>query len=406
MVKIAVIFPSDPLGEKIGGAHTYIKDIIKFAPEDFEIEFIGITSNNIARPQRKRTRMKLGPKEFDFYPLYFEKGENKKSFIPSSLRFSLALKLAHLEFRNKILFLNRIEPALFLINIKTPKVGVVHNDIREQMSHKGSEVLWSLFPWLYFKIEGIIFESLDHVYSESCSAIKFYHQKFPDQNEKFSFLPTWADRDIYSPSQESKTKLRQSAYFLEKHLLPDKKWILFAGRLQEQKAPLRLVDAFFEYHKINQESCLIIVGDGNLRAGVERHIKELSLQKDVFLIGQAGKIELVNFYRASDCSLLTSNFEGMPLAVLEALGCGLPVVSTRVGEVERVIRNGYSGEVRDTFDPKDLAQGLERVLNNPEIYKKDNCINAVKEYTPENVLKPVYEMMRKLYRKNFSSEKK
>lgn len=94
--------------------------------------------------------------------------------------------------------------------------------------------------------------------------------------------------------------------------------------------------------------------------------------------------------------LLTSNFEGMPICILEALGCGLPVVSTDVGEVKRLIKNGFSGEVVESFAPKDIARGLEKVLNYPDVYIRKNCVSCIMEYTPEKVLKPIYKLMRKL----------
>jgi len=95
------------------------------------------------------------------------------------------------------------------------------------------------------------------------------------------------------------------------------------------------------------------------------------------------------------------NFEGMPMCVLEALACGLPVVSTDVGEVKRVVKNGYSGEVVEDFSPKSIAQALKKVLENYPNYSKENCINSVSEYTPQKVLAPLYQKIEELYRKYY-----
>ena len=84
------------------------------------------------------------------------------------------------------------------------------------------------------------------------------------------------------------------------------------------------------------------------------------------------------------------------MSVLEALGCGLPVVLTDVGEVKRVVKNNFSGEVVNSFNPTDLAKGLQKVLNNPRIYTIKNCVSCILEYTPQKVLQPVYELYRKL----------
>lgn len=404
MTKFTIIFPSDPFGRKVGGPESYVNDIVRFAPADFEIEFIGITSDESQRPLKKWAQAKLGEKKFKFYPLCFVKDENKRSLVPLSLRFSLALKRCCLDFQNKVLFFNRIEPALFLRHIRTPKIGVIHNDIRGQMLQEGSEVFWSRFPWLYFKIEDIVFKSLERVFCVSRSTIDFYRTRYPYAQQKFSFLPTWTDGSVFFPVAEPKEELRKAASFAQRGLPVEKKWVLFVGRLQEQKAPLRLVDAFFEYRRKNPESCLIIIGDGNLKARVATHIRELKLEKDVFLLGQIDKKDLPGFYRASDVLLLTSNFEGMPLSVLEALACGLPVVSTDVGEVKSVVKADFCGEVAASFVPADIAAALDKILRNPSVYTKLNCLSCISEYTPQHVLKPLYEEMRILYREKCFSK--
>lgn len=404
MIKISIIFPSDPFGIKVGGSESFIHDVIKFAPAEFEIEFIGITIDKKERPVKKWIRCHLGPKELKLYPIYFVKDENKKIGIPLSLPFTFFLALSGIDFRGRILIFNRIEPALALMHMRTPKIGFVHNDIKQQIGTKGSEVLWSKFPWLYFKIEGFIFKSLDRVYTVSRATVEFYRKRYSAQKEKFFFLPTWSDKKIFFPVRENKSSLREEAYFSSRFLPADKKWLLFVGRMQKQKAPLRLIDTFFEYHKKDTDSCLIIIGGGDLRNDVEEYTKRFNLEKNVFFLGSIPKTDLARFYRASDVLVLTSNFEGMPLCILEAMGCGLPVVSTNVGEVSSIVKNNFSGEVVDTFLPNDIAQAIKKVIDHPEVYSRDNCVNTVIPYAPEKVLESFYNQIRQLYYKTYDRQ--
>ena len=83
MIKLAIIFPSDPFGKKVGGAETYIRDLIKFSPADFEIEFIGVTTDKKERPVKKWSQCCLGDREFKFYPLFFVGDEDKKGLVPA-----------------------------------------------------------------------------------------------------------------------------------------------------------------------------------------------------------------------------------------------------------------------------------------------------------------------------------
>ncbi len=397
--KIIIIYPTDPFGTKVSGINTFIKEFIKYAPEDLDIEFIGISSDYQKRPPKKWMKLKLGNKEFNFLPLFFEKDENKKTVIPLALRFTLALKFFQINNSNKILFFNRIEPAILFRKVNSPKIGIIHSDIKKQIVKKKSKILWSRFPWLYFMFESFIVTSFDHIYTVSNNALEFYRTKYAEQEEKFSFLPTAVDIDIFCPIDESKLFIRKEICPVNKYLPIENKWILFVSRLQVEKAPIRLIDTFLEYYKNDKTSCLIIIGEGNLRKDIEKYIKKLNIENNVFLLDNMTQEMLVSFYRASDVLLLTSNFEGMPMSVLEALGSGLPVVSTDVGEVKRVVKNKFSGEVLTSFDPTELAKGLQKVLNNPQIYTSENCVSCILEYTPQKVLQPIYELHRKLENK-------
>ena len=399
--KITFIYPTDPFGEKIGGVETFIKGFIKYAPEDFDIEFIGITSDRNECPPKKWISLYVGNKKVAFFPLFFEKDENRKTLIPLSLRFVLALKFSRISVRQRTLVFNRIEPAILFKKAKSPKIAVIHNDLQGQILQKGSEVFWSKFPQVYFKLESSFFPFLDHVYTVSENTLKFYLQKYSEYKSKFSFLPTWVDTEIFYPSDEPKHYLRKTLLSQYKFLPVDAPWILFAGRLQEQKAPFRLVEVFLEYYKKNKSGYLFIIGEGNLKSKLIEYVKTVKLEKNIFFLGQMKQEFLSLFYRASDVLILTSNFEGMPRCVLEALGCGLPVVTTDVGEVKRVVKNNFSGEVVNSFDPKSIANGLGKVLNNPTVYTKENCMSCISEYTPQKVLQPVYELIRKLNEKRY-----
>ena len=98
-------------------------------------------------------------------------------------------------------------------------------------------------------------------------------------------MPTSADtkrfRVTHEISQEARHQLSDLVSSQEKR----KKWILFVGRLQEQKNPIRLIDTFAEYKKKNKDAILIIIGDGNLRQNVKQYIRKTSLIKSVYMLG-------------------------------------------------------------------------------------------------------------------------
>jgi glycosyltransferase involved in cell wall biosynthesis len=84
------------------------------------------------------------------------------------------------------------------------------------------------------------------------------------------------------------------------------------------------------------------------------------------------------------------------MCVLEALGSGLPVASTNVGEVARAVKPGVNGELVSTHDTKSLAEAISRCRANIASYRGAPCLAAIQEFKPQIVLERVYENYRRL----------
>jgi glycosyltransferase involved in cell wall biosynthesis len=87
------------------------------------------------------------------------------------------------------------------------------------------------------------------------------------------------------------------------------------------------------------------------------------------------------------------------MCVLEALGCGLPVASTDVGEIRRVIHPGTNGEIAIDRTSKGLAAAVLKVLENIKDLSGAPCVAAVAEFVPQKVLAPVYQAYREMTRR-------
>jgi glycosyltransferase involved in cell wall biosynthesis len=392
--KLTFIYPFDPMGPKVGGVETFIRGFIKYAPEDLKIQHIGVTSSLSERPLNVWQPLRIGNKEFDFHPILFERNENSKTIIPLSLRFTIRLSKLRTDISKSVLIFNRPEPCLAFIFSKHRKIGLVHNDVQKQLM-KGSDSFWRHLPWIYSFAERRILASLDYIYTVNMRTLALYKQKYPAISNKVSFLPTWVDQDIFYATEEPRYRIRQE---LAKgtEIPSTRTWVLFVGRLQEQKAPIRLIETFHEYRKIDRKSHLLVIGEGNLKKEMSRKAKDLNICRYIHFFGYRSQRELARFYQAADVLLLTSNYEGMPRSCVEALGCGLPVVSTDVGEVCRVIHNGFSGEIVEDFSPVSIAGHIDKVVRNSAQYSKENCLTAVTDYTPEVVLSQIYERINSL----------
>lgn len=392
-MKLLIFYPCDLLSHKVGGPETFLKGLIKYAPPDIEIEFVGTTAEPAARPAGEWQDAALGQKSFRFFPVFAEKDENRRAPIPVSFRFTLALLGSKLKTDGKVLFFNRLEPAMLFGN-HPAKVVVIHNDIENQIKQRGSEVFWSKIPWAYFWFEKKVLRKMSWVYAVSQGTVNFYRKIYPALKERVEFLPTWVDTGLFGPTAEPKEVVRKSLGRAAPS--PNGKWVLFVGRFQEQKAPLRLVEAFTLYAQGDPDAKLLMIGEGNMKAQVEEYVLRAGLRQRVFFLGGMPQEKLVKYYQAADVLLLTSNFEGMPMCVLEALGCGLPVVSTDVGEVRSMVKNGFSGEVVLGMAPADIAKALKKVLDAPQVYTRENCLFSVKQFTPEIVMGTVYAKIKAL----------
>lgn len=99
-----------------------------------------------------------------------------------------------------------------------------------------------------------------------------------------------------------------------------------AGRLEKQKNFRLLIDAFCNAFPQDGEAILKIYGDGSLRGELSNYISQLGRQNTILLMGRTEHIEKA--YESSDLFVLSSDFEGMPNALIEAMACGLPCIST------------------------------------------------------------------------------
>jgi glycosyltransferase involved in cell wall biosynthesis len=147
--------------------------------------------------------------------------------------------------------------------------------------------------------------------------------------------------------------------------------LLFVGRLDVLKNVPRLVDAMTH---VSSEVELVIVGDGELREEITRRIDRLGLM-NIRLVGVARGTELVQWYRWADAFVLSSDGEGMPLVVLEAMAAGLAIVATDVPGTREVVEG--VGLLTQP-NPESLGAAIERVAANPDLLSNLSARSAAR----------------------------
>ena len=143
--------------------------------------------------------------------------------------------------------------------------------------------------------------------------------------------------------------------------------VLYVGRFTEQKDPLTLLHALriLQDKAQNDEAKVttIFAGDGPLRIPCEQLSHELGLKNSVRFLGHYS--EVPQLLAAADVLAMPSRFEGLPLAALEAMAVGVPVVGCDVDGVRDAITHDVTGWLSPVEDAAELARGLQKALDAP-----------------------------------------
>lgn len=140
---------------------------------------------------------------------------------------------------------------------------------------------------------------------------------------------------------------------------PSRRLLLTVGRLEPAKAHDDLVDAFAELVQGRPDAELAIVGRGSLQGATEALVEQHGLGDRVHFLGVRGDVPAL--MQSADLFVLSSRWEGMPMVLLEAMECRLPIVSTDVGDVASVL-GATPSRIVPPDQPRALAAALGHAL--------------------------------------------
>lgn len=131
---------------------------------------------------------------------------------------------------------------------------------------------------------------------------------------------------------------------INKSLTANRKDFVFAGRLEKMKN----IDAIIEVYNslpeiIKANNKLHIVGFGTQEPKLKKLVSQLNLNDKVLFHGQLTNERVIEIINKSLILLMSSSYEGFPMVIAESLTVGTPIISTEVGDISSVVRNGYNG---------------------------------------------------------------
>jgi glycosyltransferase involved in cell wall biosynthesis len=201
------------------------------------------------------------------------------------------------------------------------------------------------------------------------SRAKFIQAGF--QGEKISVKPNFLEIDV-----------QEKEYFGN--------FALFVGRLVEYKGVNTLISAFARLNKYH----LKIIGDGPLRNKIKKMLKFMD---NVELLGELPRDKVIEYMKNCRFLIFPSQcYENMPLTIIEAFSCGVPVIASRMGATSEIIKHGITGLLFDPFSVEDLISKIVWAWSNHEKIKeigKRGRMEYEEKYTEEknyNILMSIY----------------
>ncbi len=397
--RVAILYPSDPASSAAGGIASFIRGVLKWAPPDIAYTLIGATSDPQARPVGSAVTVRLGRHETTHVPIVSVDPAGARKRLPLTLRYMWALR-SYARTRGlhdfDVLDFHRVEPVSLFVHDRRPKNVFMHQDM-DILRNPSSDIRWRHAPWLYEAVERRLITHVARVFCVRQTAVQRYSSTYPALAERFAFIPTWMDAETFVPVEalrESRDTLRDSV-LAELGVQGRARLLISVGRLDRQKDPLLLIEGFRLALRQVSDLHLVIVGDGILRGKVTAACSSGDLRGRVSILGARPASDIARFLRASELFVMSSAYEGMPIAVLEALATGTPVVTTDVGEVRRVVHEGLNGYVLPSRTAEALASSICRSLQNIDALHGAPCTRAVEPFHPERVLQRIYDNHRR-----------
>lgn len=210
-----------------------------------------------------------------------------------------------------------------------------------------------------------------------------FYRSYDIPESKLVYIPYAVDNSRF---YDEYNKLKYSVANLRRELGINNtdKVIMYSGKYIAKKRPFDLLKAFA---LLNKPNCwLVMVGEGELRKGMEEYIEESGLQ-NVILTGFVNQSQIANYYAMSDAFVMcSSNGENWGLSVNEAMNFNLPlIISDLTGCSIDLVETGENGYIFQTGNVADLSEKIDAVLYQNKLNWHTTSIDVVNQYSYETI---------------------
>lgn len=171
--------------------------------------------------------------------------------------------------------------------------------------------------------------------------------------------------------------------------------IVSAGALTPWRGFRMLVKIMPQFLQINQFFRLVIIGDGPEQKTLKSMIKNMGLDKKIYLIGDKKQEELGWYLSAADIFVLNTGYENFPYRLLEAMSAGVPVVTTAAGANTEIIKQGENGFLVRFNDEFNLVEAIKTVWQTPELRERfiEEGRKTAAHFSPEKMVEETIKQL-------------
>jgi glycosyltransferase involved in cell wall biosynthesis len=335
----------------VGGAEVFNYYLIKELAKKNEVTYISLNKEDIP----KASKIKLKSKSH-----FFQQLEILWRILSCS--------------RDEVIVHSLMKTKWYYI-IAFPLLKIFFNKKYTIIIHGGGMMKWKWeFPFkLYFKNARVVFGV----------SLRICEEYFRRTNVEINYLPPLIP---FQESKKEKITIREIYNIKE-----DSKVFLIVGSLKELKRPMVVLEAFNELGLDvlrKNEICVFFAGNGPLKGKMEDYIKKNHLEKHIKLLGNVPRERINEFYKLSDYYIISSDFEGTPISMLEAMFNKLLIIGSNAPGIGNIIKDSEGGFLFKNDNPKNLSLIIKKVIIHDFIDERENAFRFfINNFSYQQVLR-------------------
>jgi len=379
-----ILITSGIFSPDIGGPASYAMTLGKNAPNGFSVTIMAY-SNRLKYPDDNKLPFKLirvwrklpkGLRHLVYlFKVLSEAGKNDILFSLNAVSAGVPSLIAA-KIRRKRFFVKVVGDYAWEIAVHKRKSSLLINDFQDVAKRGFINILAKTQRRVCQKADGVI------VPSEYLAGMV---KKWGVAPDKIHVIYNGVD---FQPSDLTKEEARK------KIGIPGN-LIISSGRLVPWKGFKMLIKIMPKLLEINQFLRLIIIGDGPEKKSLELMIKNMGLDRKVYLVGKKSKEEMAVYFAAADMFILNSGYEGFSHQILEAMAAGVPVIASAIGGNKEVIRQGHNGFLVRYNDEFNLIEAIKGMHQSQELRDEFAAEGreTVAKYSLEQMISKTFQLL-------------